>query len=157
MTEIYPAVTVAGRSAQYCLHARAAYTGGEVTSIVQASSSVDLGEEKTVEIVGGIVSGNIAVSSSMSEYSSYGVCATCSSSTSPAGSGYIELRRADNSTVVGRIGLPVSNSVTFSNVRYIYIYVEGAIACDISPDEYIVSGARSALVINGTCYFNVVG
>jgi len=156
MPEVYPVVIPTGRSAQYAVHARVGYTAGETTTIAQASSYVDLGAERTVEIVGGFVSGNVCISSSMSIYSSAGCGAGAQGAASYAGSGYVELRRADNSTVVGRLALPITNPIRFSNVRYVYIFVEVAVACDIAPDSYYSSGARSAAVVNGTVYFNIV-
>jgi hypothetical protein len=149
MVEIFPVVSI-GRSAQYCLHVNLSGTAGLGTAVASANNSINLGAARTVEIVGGYVNGMVAT--------------TCGTTVSAGGVGqgnaltgnpsaYVELRKSDNTTVVGRVGLPVTNPVTFSNVQYIYIYIKAAYASD-AWSSYKIGG--SAYVGDACVYFNVL-
>jgi len=155
MVEVFPVVAI-GRSAMYALHARVSGTWGSINTIAQAYSSANLGQERTVEIVGGIAKGNICGSGSMFTWGSYYAATAHSVGATEVGAGYVELRRADNSTVVGRVALPITNPVRFSNVQYIYLYVEFAISNALVNPNGVRLDAKSSGVCNATVYFNVI-
>jgi hypothetical protein len=149
MVEIFPVVSI-GRSAQYCLHVHLSGTSGFGTGVASANNSINLGAMKTVEIVGGYVNGMVATTCGAT-VGSGGV--TQSNALTGKPSAYVELRKSDNTTVVGRVGLPVTNPVKFSNVQYIYIYIKAAYASDSSA-SYKSGG--SAYVGDACVYFNVL-
>jgi len=156
MVQVFPVFTILTKEAQYNVFAELSFTGGATTTIATASASRDLGAERTVKLISGVVNGGVSVSSSMSSSTSLYIGAAAASALHNPVSAYVELRRGDNSTVVGRVSIPFSTPITFSNVRYVYVFVKAAIACDISPYGYSASGARSAATANASVFFEVV-
>ena len=103
--------------AEDCLHARVSGAATSGNAVRSATSSKDLGAEKTVKFLGGVVNGCV-VGCDIRDQSSGGYGYATGLATA-----YVECRRADNVTVVAKFSLPLFRPLIVKNVRYIYLTV----------------------------------